>query len=291
MPLAAKLCLLDPIVTYLVITGLFLGFSWLGLLARGRWLPHGRLAGSREVAGILFSGIAVLYAVILAFVVLGEWENFDQATQSMEAESGALLCIILITKSYPHPTPAIANLQRAVRTYLDRVIQEEYPAMQRMRPAPGTQEAFQRIWTAADTLVPATAAEANIQRSVFQYLGQAQGARANRLLMAIRGLPSALWVVIVLGAVVTMGFSLFLSTERFWTQVFLNFGLGSATALVIYAIVELNYPFIGTVSVATEGYEYALSQCQDPPAVPRPAQARPGGHGRPIRPRAARARG
>ena len=114
--------------------------------------------------------------------------------------------------------------------------------------------------TAANFLAPADQGDANIQQAVQAALAEAQRAREARLLLARRGLPAALWAVLVVGAALTLGFSLFFSTDAFWPQALMQAGLSLALALVFFAIIELNYPFAGGVTVPPEAFEYLLAQ-------------------------------
>ncbi|MDR3671088.1 MAG: DUF4239 domain-containing protein [Holophaga sp.] len=258
MPFAARLCLLNFWVAYLVISGVFLAYSLLGLCVRHRWLPHARLRTIREPAGIVFNVIAVLYAVLLAFMVISVWEGFNQASLTVEAESGSLLAIVMELDAHRGHSAAFGRLKQAVDGYAHSVMEEEYPAMGRMQRSPRTTAAFERIWAAAHYLGTDSPGEINLQQSIYYHLGEAQKARESRLLLSRRGLPAAMWTVILAGAFLTMTFSLFISTERFWPQALMNFSLGLITALVIFAILELSYPFVGNVNVAPEGFEYLI---------------------------------
>jgi hypothetical protein len=262
MPFAAKLCFLDSRVAYLLITGAFLAFSLLGLCLRHRLMPHARLNEIREPLGIVFSCIGVLYAVILAFMVISVWEQFNQASLTMEVESGSILAIARELGTHQHNSIPFEHLRTAVVAYARSVVDDEYPAMGRMQRSPRTTAAFAALWSAAHALGPKKPEELNIQMDIMHHLGEAQKARESRLLIAGRGLPPALWAVLVIGAVLTMTFCLFISTEQFWPQVLMNFGLGAITALVIFAILELSYPFIGNVNVPPEGFEYLIQDTQ-----------------------------
>ena len=83
-----------------------------------------------------------------------------------------------------------------------------------------------------------------------------------RLLAATRGLPATLWFVISACSVISMTGSAIFSSESFWPQFWMTLALATITALVIFAVVTLNYPFIGNVSVTPDGWQFVIRHLQ-----------------------------
>ena len=46
------------------------------------------IASNQEVAGFKYAVVGVAYAVLLAFVVVSAWEDFDETQQDIHAEAG-----------------------------------------------------------------------------------------------------------------------------------------------------------------------------------------------------------
>ncbi|MBV8404740.1 MAG: DUF4239 domain-containing protein, partial [Gammaproteobacteria bacterium] len=57
-----------------------------------------RLRGNNEVAGFKFAVIGVLYAVLLAFVVIISWERFYDAEKAITAEAGAAATVYRLSR-------------------------------------------------------------------------------------------------------------------------------------------------------------------------------------------------
>ena len=53
-----------------------------GLFLMQRWIPHHRREKHNEVAGYIFAAIGVLYAVLMAFVIVALWGDDDAAQQT-----------------------------------------------------------------------------------------------------------------------------------------------------------------------------------------------------------------
>ena len=63
----------------------------LGLAVVRRSVPHDRLARHTDVAGYVYAVIGVIYAVILAQVVVAAWEEYRDARAIAAAEANAVL--------------------------------------------------------------------------------------------------------------------------------------------------------------------------------------------------------
>jgi hypothetical protein len=255
MPFSAQLTAWPPHLFLVLISAVCLGFAWLGVALRRRCIPDRHLAQSSEAVGVIFSNIAILFTVLLAFIVIGEWEEYNKSLAGAEQEPACLVGVAHLAQAFPKDSPQALRLRQALITYCEDVAGKEYPAMARMQRSGETEQASAALWNAARDLEPRTSRETNAQQVILHQLGEMQKARTSRLLTANRGLPGILWLVIALFAALTMGFSLFLPTEDGRTQRFTVGGFALAVALVLFAIVELNYPFIGEVSVSGEGFQ------------------------------------
>ncbi|HEX6144858.1 MAG TPA: hypothetical protein VFZ01_19245, partial [Geminicoccaceae bacterium] len=86
-----------------------------------------RLVLNNEVAGFKYATLGVIYAVLLGFVVITVWEEYEDAEEHVREESGVLEALIQLGAELPEGArqPALDGL----RAYLGAVIDEEWPAM------------------------------------------------------------------------------------------------------------------------------------------------------------------
>jgi len=258
MTFAARLTAWPPYLLLALISAVSIGLAWLGVNLRHRLLSRETMEANKEVIAAVFNNTAILYTVLLAFMVVGVWEEYNKALASAEHEPACLIAVAKLVPAFPPASPAVRQLREALATYCEDVVEKEYPAMARMAASLETEQAADAIWRAACALNPQTSRETNAQNVILYQLAEMQRARTARLLAASRGLPTILWVVIICFTVLTIGFSLMLSTEDNWPQRLTVGGFALAVALVLFAIVELNYPFIGEVSVHEEGFHAVL---------------------------------
>ena len=80
-----------------------------------------------DVAGFIIAVVGVIYAVLLAFVVIVSWEKFVSAEGVVGEEASALRSIY--RESTAFPLELREQLHDDVRRYATAVIEQEWPAM------------------------------------------------------------------------------------------------------------------------------------------------------------------
>ncbi len=103
-----------------IFLGALLG-SGLSVYLVHRYWAHEKRQEHTEVAGFIFAGVAVLYAVLLAFVVIVGWETLSSAHATTYTEADQLSNIYWIARSLPAPQgPAIEDLDPEICAYCHR---------------------------------------------------------------------------------------------------------------------------------------------------------------------------
>jgi hypothetical protein len=88
--MALALLKLPLSVLALLVVGLPVLLAVVGLLLVRSRVPHPRLQPHHDVAGYIYSGLAVLYAVLLAFFVVMVWEQFNTTNIRVHKEADEL---------------------------------------------------------------------------------------------------------------------------------------------------------------------------------------------------------
>ena len=79
-----------------------------------------------------------------------------------------------------------------------------------------------------------------------------------RLVLVREGLPSILWVVLVVGGALTIAFPFLFGIDAAWLHAATVAGLTVLVALILYVIGVLDYPFGGGVGVQPYPFEEVL---------------------------------
>ena len=76
----------------------------------------------------------------------------------------------------------------------------------------------------------------------------------------MEGIPYIVWVVLVIGGMLTVGFTYFFGIEPDWLHAVAVAGLAILVSLVLHVIGVPDYPFNGGVQVQPEAFEQVLKE-------------------------------
>src|ERR687897_1717754 len=102
-----------------------------GLVVVQRLVPATIRKENNDVAGFIYAVMGVIYAVLLALVVIAVWEELGRARVTVEAEANALAEIFWLAHQLPQPEGR--ELQELCRSYAEEVVEEEWPLMEQGR--------------------------------------------------------------------------------------------------------------------------------------------------------------
>ncbi|GAA1149501.1 hypothetical protein F4556_004689 [Kitasatospora gansuensis] len=230
-----------------------------GLYLTHRLVPNGRRMPFNEVGGVLFSMVGVLYAVLLAFVVIVVWENTEAAKATTFKEADALAGVYWLSRQMPLPEGP--ELERLTLDYAHEVITVEWPMMTRHHSDPASTALIYRIRESALSFQPG---EDTRLQGVYQQLvadvEQLASERRARLNQTDDVVPNLLWVALIIGAVVTVGFTFFFGLPNLLVQIVMVVTMTGLMALLLVTIKEMDYPFDGLYGIDPEAFRVFLSR-------------------------------
>jgi hypothetical protein len=228
-----------------------------GMLLVRRSTELETLEAHHEVAGFIVAIVGVVYAVLLALVVIAVWEDFGDARATAEREANQLAGLYRLTPALP--ARGTERLRDTIRGYAEAVVRDEWPAMQRGQESRRAQELYDDIWRQVTALEPQSPREVASYQEALARLDGLGDARRSRLLASRESLPMVMWSVLLAGAVTTVGFTYFFGVRRLAAQALMTVALAVTIALVLFLIYALDLPFTGDVSVRPEALEQALA--------------------------------
>ncbi len=195
-----------------------------GLMLVQRLVPAAVRKEHNDVAGFIYAALGVIYAVLLALVVIAAWEGYEQASVTVEEEANALAEIFWLAHWMPQPEGR--ELQEVARSYAQEVVDKEWPLMEQGRTPPmrGTQETptgwvlIDDIRTRLNAFEPHTEAEQDLHAEGLDQVQRLADARRMRLVAASESMPPILWFVLIFGGVVTVGFTYLFGLENTWAR-------------------------------------------------------------------------
>jgi uncharacterized membrane protein len=109
-------------------------------------------------------------------------------------------------------------------------------------------------------LDPTTNAQQVLYYQGLERIHDLADARRERLLDAKEGIPAILWVVLLVGGVVVVGFTYLFGLENNTTHMLMVAALALIISLVLFTVATLNHPFKGDVRVGPDAFEQVLSR-------------------------------
>lgn len=210
-----------------------------------------------EVFTFTVTNIAVLYAVLLAFIAVATWENFSHAGELVEAEANLAGNLYRDTDGLG-AGPAAAAMRADLGRYLQAVVDREWPEQRRGgTPTHGWAplESFQQNLLAVQ---PQGAGQTVVMQEMLRVLNELYSARRSRVDASQQHIPAVVWYVILLVGAITVGFTFLLGVESLSAHLIASGAFGVALVLVVALIVQLDYPFRGTLSIGTDAYDNVL---------------------------------
>jgi hypothetical protein len=229
------------------------------------WSPSLRRSHN-DVVGPSFGVIGTTYAVIVAFMLSGVWTNFQAALRNSEYEANSLVSIGRLSRALPSTEGD--QIQRLTREYAGVMIDSEWPAMARQQLSERSHQIMAELWT----ILPATPAATPQQQAVVQQaladLSAMSEHRRIRVLESRSQLPNILWVVLIFGAILTVGASCLFGVEDFKVHALQVGALSLTISIVLVAIADIDHPFDGIVHVTPTSFQYALETLNETASPP-----------------------
>ena len=99
-----------------------------GLTLVQRLVSPGLRQEHNDVAGFIYAVLGVAYAVLLAFVVIAVWEQYQAARDTTDREANELAEIYWL--AYQLPESEGRQVQELAQSYARVVVEEEWPLME-----------------------------------------------------------------------------------------------------------------------------------------------------------------
>ncbi|HWY24901.1 MAG TPA: hypothetical protein VNX47_08270, partial [Nevskia sp.] len=181
----------------------FVLFALSGVFFGRKLMRHRVAEGHNDVLVPIFLTAGVIYAVLLAFMVVAMWESYDNA-KANTAEEASLL-VPLYRQSMDFSPGKGEEMRQLLREYAEGVIHQ----WEHFRvTAQGSSEArmsVDRMIHVYGTMSPTNRIKEIVDAQFFTTFAQLMTDRNKRLLQASEALSWVMWLAAIGGALVTVG--------------------------------------------------------------------------------------
>jgi hypothetical protein len=205
------------------------------LLVRRR-APEGSFFSDGDRASGVFGVLATTFAIFAGFVIFLAFTSYDESRSGAEAE--ALGVVQLFETAQFLPAASRERLGGELVCYARNVVHQEWPAMRA-----GETDAINPWSIALFRTVRATDARTSAEQTAYakwlDLTSEREEARRDRVHGAAGIIPTSIWIVLFLTALVVFAYMLFFadSGERALSQAML---IGSATTVVVATLLAIN---------------------------------------------------
>ncbi|WP_380279437.1 DUF4239 domain-containing protein [Kitasatospora purpeofusca] len=211
-----------------------------------------------EVTAAIFAMVGVLYAVLLAFVVIVVWEAADSARATTFREADQLAGLYWTSRQFD--SPAGVELTNLTLQYAHNVIGAEWQLMANHRTDPNTTELVYRIRDTTNALQPLDFRQQAQFQNALQHVEGLASERRARLTQVQDAVPPLLWIPLIAGAVLTIGFAFVFGISSIRLHLAMVLTMTAMICVVLIVIKEMNYPFDGVNAVQPDAFQVFLSR-------------------------------
>jgi hypothetical protein len=249
------------VVDWIYNAPVWLGLSLIGIAGSGiivlvvRRLMDARTRHAHNgLISFMVTNIAVLYAVLLAFIAVAAWENRSKASEIVGTEAD-LVGDLYVDAARLNDKGSASELQNKLYSYIRGVLDEEWREQQSGRIPKAASPALRGFHKILASFEPKTSGDTIVMQEMLHSLNELYNARRARLEAAGGHIPNMVWRVIFFLGLLTVGITALMGVHNLAWHFAMVAGLTSALMVVVVLIVQLDYPFRGGIGVSPDAFE------------------------------------
>jgi len=229
------------------------------------------LRASSDSIGTYMQTLGGIYAVLLAFVVVIVWGQFNDARSYVNREATSLVELYRIASGLPDD--ACETIRAGLRDYVEGVLGEEWSAMTKPdeRTIERIGQRLDRVWNALDNCRPLDKCGHTTYAEMLRRYNDLTEIRTNRLTAATAKIPVAMNVLLYTGALIMIFSVYLLPIDLFWLHATVTAGFAGALAHILFLIWDLDDAFAGDYQIdkgpflrARKAFDRATEQSPPP---------------------------
>jgi hypothetical protein len=231
-----------------------------GLALVYRFVPVSLLQAHYGATGAIYAALYVMFGISLGFALFLVWEQYEAARLTVEAEASAVQRIYWQAENFSDPERS--DVQELAVSYARGEVQDEWPLMGKGRVSPHAEQRAHKLARAVRELGPKTTVQSELYTDALGRMDVLRETRALRTTEVREGIPSVVWVVLVSGTVITVGFTYLFAMRSFKLHAVATGALTVVVVLLVFTVGVLDHAFDGDVRVGPAAFELALKEME-----------------------------
>ena len=246
----------QPILLVRVLVGVSLVAFALGGLAIARRFVLPRLRMTEDDAG--FSGamvqaVLIFYGLVVTLIAVNTWQNYSDVSGAVSNEAGAIVVMYRNVSGYPEPIRTQARSE--LREYVGYIIHDAWPLQHKGIMPSGGVDLIDKLQTTLFSFEPTTEGQKLLHAATINAYDALIVSRLTRLDAVVGGLPGLLWMVVIMGSVVSLISTFFFRVEDARLHGTLVVLLAVFISLVVVMIFAFDRPFRGDLGLQPTSYQ------------------------------------
>ena len=224
-----------------------------------KYVSEAHRHASDEAASRVFTVVAGLEAVLLAFVLISLFDSIGSARSGAYQEADSLVAVYWDANLLPQPTST--EIQKLAISYGQTVADQEWPAMRAGATVSDTGKAeLDKLHDAIASFVPSTYPEEDRQTQLTNDLSSVYQARQQRMAAAMTRVNPLIMAALIVGAILSVGLTCLFGGEKVLVHVVIASVLAGTVTVLLFATFQLQDPFSGAAHLSPAAFTAALNQ-------------------------------
>jgi Arc/MetJ family transcription regulator len=225
-----------------------------------RIVPLWERGRHNDAAGVMLSAAVVVYSVAIGLCVVTLWEKLDEAHHATEAEATNLAALVEGSRVFD---AGVQDRIRAGVLQYNRDVIAGWSLRVEGDAVPQVSTDLDDLVTTVSGLQPVTQAQRAYVDDAMRRLNRQTELRTVAVRLATdQQLPDILWVAVLGGSIVVLGLCLTCGVRDGVLRRILLVGVTAAVGINLFLVVELNYPFYGSIRIHPDSYQNVVASLE-----------------------------
>lgn len=231
----------------LVVLGLSLGIGLAISVGVRKVFRLNPTAQQADLAIDLMQVTSTYIGILLAFAGVLAWQDYRDADTAVEKEAGVASIVYRDLAAYG---PPMDRAREDLKAYVNSIIVDEWPLLGAGKRSPLTEAKLVNLFDDIASVKPADEREAAIYTETFTQLNNLVSLRRDRLAASLEQVPPSLWIVALLGSILTLAYaSAFVSVR--YASLMIS-GTSLTIGLLFLLLLSVDYPLRGRLGVSNQ---------------------------------------
>jgi hypothetical protein len=243
---------------FCICVGFFIAFALLGAFIFSSTLETklNLTVDDNSIVATFLSLSGVFYGITLGLIAVATFENFNSVSQIVNDESSALAALYrdvsILEKNDKEA------LKKTLKEYTTYVVEKAWPAQRKGTVPKGGTALMDTFQYQFANYIPVSDKDKIIYAEVFDQFNVLIEKRRLRLNAVTNSLPSTVWTVLMIGALINIMLTWFLVVKNKKLDIAINILTALLLGSLIFLIAAMDNPFRGDYSVGSESFQLLL---------------------------------